>query len=247
MDLQWRFTSPSIPPHRTQLHPRMQGFPSKPINNKTKVVISIAFVFMVPSIYYLFTTAQKVHQSSNFAAEFHGVVIDSGATVSRIHVFKWLGEEHLPFVEYSEVSNSKSNAIESLIDFARDSVPNKEWANTKVQLIVEEKNDVRLKEYRKLLRASGFAFKNAWARVSRRQEIGVYGWIAANHALGTLGAKPQRTNGILQIDTASMQVLFCFYMIYFYIYIYYFFDKLNIKCSFSGHICCERKRISTHS
>lgn len=221
MESQWRITTPYIPPHRTQVHPRMQGLSSKPINNKTKVVISIAFVLMVPSVYYLFMTAQKVHQSSKFAdptAEFHGIVMDWGPTSARAHVFKWLGEEHLPFVDHIKVSNSnsKTESIKALIDFAKTKVPRKEWANTKVQLIIinsiVENNNV-LEECRQLLRVSGFAFKDAWARVARRQDKGIYSWIAANYALGTLGAKPQQTTGILQLDAASLQVLSLFFSI----------------------------------
>lgn len=39
------------------------------------------------------------------------------------------------------------------------------------------------------------------------QEEGVYAWVAANYALGTLGKEPQETTGIVELGGASLQVL----------------------------------------
>ena len=39
---------------------------------------------------------------------------------------------------------------------------------------------------------------------------GIYAWIAANYALGTLGGDPQKTTGIFELGGASAQVLFSF-------------------------------------
>ncbi|KAI9196522.1 hypothetical protein LWI28_024653 [Acer negundo] len=225
-NLQSRVTSHYIPPHRTQLHPRMHAFSSnpnsKPITNnnknKNKLVIFIAFLFTVPSLYYLFNTAQKVHQSSKFAeptVRFHGIVIDSGlaAATARVHVFNFLGEGQLPFVDSIKVSHGgfdDDDSIRELIDFAKNKVPKKEWANTKVQLIINggPVKEKVLEECRRVLRASGFAFKDAWARVILGQEKGVFAWIAANYALGSLGGEPRETTGVVELDADSLQVTF---------------------------------------
>ncbi|TXG73425.1 hypothetical protein EZV62_002004 [Acer yangbiense] len=223
-NLQSRVTSHYIPPHRTQLHPRMHAFSSNPNSkpttnnnkNKNKLVILIAFLFTVPSLYYLFATAQKVHQSSKFAeptVRFHGIVIDSGlaAATARVHVFNFLGEGQLPFVDSIKVSHGgldDDDSIRELIDFAKNKVPKKEWANTKVQLIINggPVKDKVLEECRRVLRASGFAFKDAWARVIQGQEKGVFAWIAANYALGSLGGEPRETTGVVELDADSLQV-----------------------------------------
>lgn len=38
---------------------------------------------------------------------------------------------------------------------------------------------------------------------------GVYAWVAANYALGTLGGDPENTTGILELGGASAQVDSC--------------------------------------
>lgn len=35
---------------------------------------------------------------------------------------------------------------------------------------------------------------------------GIYAWVAANYALGTLGSHPQNTTGIIELGGASAQV-----------------------------------------
>lgn len=35
---------------------------------------------------------------------------------------------------------------------------------------------------------------------------GIYAWVAANYALGTLGGDPQETTGIVELGGASAQV-----------------------------------------
>lgn len=39
---------------------------------------------------------------------------------------------------------------------------------------------------------------------------GVYAWVVANYALGTLGGNPLHTTGIIELGGASAQVCFCF-------------------------------------
>lgn len=41
---------------------------------------------------------------------------------------------------------------------------------------------------------------------SEGSDEGIYAWIAANYALGTLGGDPDKTTGILELGGASVQV-----------------------------------------
>lgn len=47
-----------------------------------------------------------------------------------------------------------------------------------------------------------------WVDLDAGEEQGLYSWVAANYALGTLGADPQETTGIIELGGASAQVLF---------------------------------------
>ncbi|ONK73863.1 uncharacterized protein A4U43_C03F350 [Asparagus officinalis] len=61
---------------------------------------------------------------------------------------------------------------------------------------------------RRVLRVSGFLFEDDWATVITGVDEGIYAWIAANYALGTLGGDPQKTTGIFELGGASAQVTF---------------------------------------
>lgn len=64
-----------------------------------------------------------------------------------------------------------------LIGFAKNKIPNFEWKDTKVQLMisddlvgkVEERERV-LEECRRVLRSSGFLFKDDWASVLKGED-----------------------------------------------------------------------------
>ncbi|KAK9280155.1 hypothetical protein L1049_013842 [Liquidambar formosana] len=243
-NLQSRVSTAYIPPHRTQIHPRiMHSFssPSPPPNPKQqqpqlKWLILIASLFTLPFLFYLFTTARKIHHSSKFQApkpKSFGIVIHSGPTGSRIRVFEFLNEGRIPFIGldgsgsdslmvrpglagFKEEPKTAGGSILGLIEFAKRRVPRSEWGDTKVQLMASgelenlgrDLRDALLESCRRVLRASGFLFKDEWARVIEGQEEGVYAWVAANYALGTLGGEPQKTTGIVELGGASMQVAF---------------------------------------
>nr|CAB3483057.1 unnamed protein product [Digitaria exilis] len=91
-----------------------------------------------------------------------------------------------------------------------------------------------LESCRDVLRQSGFLFQDQWATVisgmlhrklldfylilvpcygnvlnwSSWAEEGIYAWVAANYALGTLGGDPHGTTGIIELGGASVQVTF---------------------------------------
>ncbi|WVZ92776.1 hypothetical protein U9M48_038816 [Paspalum notatum var. saurae] len=93
--------------------------------------------------------------------------------------------------------------------------------------------DSVLQSCREVLRGSGFRFQdewatvisgilkvhllvivslhfntNGWSSVELGAEEGIYAWVAANYALGTLGGDPNDTTGIIELGGASVQVTF---------------------------------------
>lgn len=101
------------------------------------------------------------------------------------------------------------------MDFAKGKIPSFEWKDTKVQLMItgdltgraEEKDRV-LEECRRVLRSSGFMFRDDWASVLNGQDEGLYSWLAVNYALGYLGNKPEETAGVVSLGRSAMQVSF---------------------------------------
>ncbi|KAG8644138.1 probable apyrase 6 isoform X1 [Manihot esculenta] len=246
--LQSRASTAYFPPHRTQLHPRMHlnSFsspyqPSQNPNNKSQIhkfLILFIFLLTVPFLFYLFSTAQKIHHSSKFAepkSKFFSVLIDSGLYGSRVRVYELLAEGTMPFTDgsmpliagsmkvrsglagFAENPENAGDLVDRLVKFAKGRVPKKEWGNTKVQLMAGgEKVDrlelkVRemiLESCRRVLRESGFAFKEEWARFIADRERGVFAWVAVNYALGTLVGDPQRTTGVVELGGTSLQATF---------------------------------------
>ncbi|XP_031493833.1 probable apyrase 6 [Nymphaea colorata] len=242
--LQSRISSaPYIPPHRTQIHPRIHPFSSlnsKPASNtfftREKCWIFLALLILVTFVVYLFSIARGVHFSSKFTAgraKGYGIIIDAGDSGSRVHVFEFLTDGDIPFVSFngkgsdsvksreglSAYASDPKNAggsLVSLLQFAKKKIPVKEWATTKLQLMVTtglEKVDpegkrVILESCRQVLRSSGFLFKDEWAAVTTGRDEGIYAWVAANYALGTLGGDPWKTIGVVELGGTSLQVTF---------------------------------------
>ncbi|XP_043711290.1 probable apyrase 6 [Telopea speciosissima] len=246
-NLQSRVSAAYIPPHRTQLHPRMHSFSSfaspnpKPSQiassqSRDKWWILVTALLMVPFLFYLFAIARGVHQSSKFSEsrpKGFGVIIDAGSTGSRVHVFEFLNEGRIPFIgfdgkgshsfkvrpglsEFDASPESAGSSISGLLEFAKARIPKSEWKLTKVRLMARgsfekisfDARKAILESCRRVLRSSGFLFKDEWASVITGQEEGLYAWVAANYALGTLGDDPQKTTGIIELGSASFQVTF---------------------------------------
>jgi apyrase len=67
-----------------------------------------ASLFTVPFLFYLFSTAQKIHQSAKFAqpkSNFFGVFINAGPT--GVCVFEFLGEGRIPLMDGTGSSSMK--------------------------------------------------------------------------------------------------------------------------------------------
>ncbi|XWS69711.1 hypothetical protein CRYUN_Cryun04dG0202500 [Craigia yunnanensis] len=81
-------------------------------------------------------------------------------------------------------------------------------ATAGLRLLDVEVRERILEESRKVLRMSGFKFHDDWASVITGSDEGVYAWVVANYALGTLGGNPLHATGIIELGGASAQVTF---------------------------------------
>ncbi|KAG8366346.1 hypothetical protein BUALT_Bualt17G0070300 [Buddleja alternifolia] len=186
--------------------------------------ISIAIVLFCYILFF---------RSKNQGKSKYGLVIDGGSTGSRIHVFKYEvrdGDLVFDFSErglvsmrvnpglsaYVEEPERVGAAMAELLEFAKRNVPREEWAVTDVRLMAtagmrllkNEDQERILNACRRALRTSGFRFRDDWATVISGSDEGLYAWVVANHALGTLGGEPAQTTGIIELGGASAQVTF---------------------------------------
>lgn len=161
-----------------------------------------------------------------------GVIIDGGSTGTRIHVFGytnvWGG---IPAIDHGLISSMKvvpglssfaynpekaSQSLTELLLFANKKVPKNQRGETEVRLmataglrLLDENLAEGILEYcRSVLRGSGFKFQDDWVSVISGTDEGVYAWVAANYALGTLGKTNQETTGIVELGGASAQITF---------------------------------------
>ncbi|KAG6485959.1 hypothetical protein ZIOFF_054526 [Zingiber officinale] len=166
----------------------------------------------------------------------YSIVVDGGSTGSRIHVFAYRsGWGSLPALDtglsasmkvspglssYSSNPDTAGKSLAELLEFAKVKVPPEVWEDTEVRLMATaglrllDASVVNriLESCRKVLRSSAFRFQDDWASViSGRYDCsdeGIYAWVAANYALGTLGADPKITTGIFELGGASAQITF---------------------------------------
>ncbi|XP_076885339.1 putative apyrase 6 [Bidens hawaiensis] len=162
------------------------------------------------------------------------IVIDGGSTGSRVHLFEYrIGKEGVVFdfggkgglnsmrvgpglSAFKDDEGGAGESVMELLEFAKMRVPEEEWAQTEVRLmataglrLLEVSVQERILEAcRKVLRRSGFEFRDDWASVISGSDEGLYAWVVANYALGTLGGDPHETTGIIELGGASAQVTF---------------------------------------
>jgi len=109
-------------------------------------------------------------------------------------------------------------SLRPLIEFAREKVGSAGGATAEAEvrlmataglrLLEDRAREAILASCRDVLRAAGFRFEDAWAKVIPGSDEGVYAWVAANYALGRLGGDPNKTVGIIELGGASAQLTF---------------------------------------
>ncbi|CAI0402102.1 unnamed protein product [Linum tenue] len=216
-----------VGPAASRSAPNFAYYPiSRPSKRSKSNLIVFGFVLTLIALiscYYLFRTGKVVDWNKKY-----GIVIDGGSTGTRLHVFAYrvqggktvfdFGEEAAMRVSpglsaYAEDPESAGSSLNELLEFGKERVPRGLWGDTKIRLMATAGMrlldfDVQhriLESCRRVLRQSRFVFKDEWASVINGSDEGVYAWIVANYASGTLGADPLKTTGIIELGGASAQ------------------------------------------
>ncbi|KAK9277010.1 hypothetical protein L1049_006549 [Liquidambar formosana] len=216
---------PNTTPSRSTLFSR----PSSK-HSKSNFLIAIAIAAALAVFFYLFVV---VRGSRYVTKKKFGIVIDGGSTGTRIHVFEYgieggapvfdLGKSGLASMKvnpglssYAEDPEGAGRSLVELLDFGKGRVPRVYWGGTEIRLMATAGlrlldlgvQEAILESCRRVLRSSGFKFQDDWASVITGSDEGIYAWVVANYALGTLGGDPQKTTGIIELGGASAQVTF---------------------------------------
>ncbi|KAL9421236.1 hypothetical protein AB3S75_038741 [Citrus x aurantiifolia] len=198
---------------------------SNPSSFAIPIALTATLITLI-SCYYVFIHAAK--PSFPPSSVKYGVLLDGGSTGTRIHVFSYDTEtNHFDFdlgsmrlnpglSSYAVNPTNAGDSLKDLLDFAKRKVPPAFWADTEIRLMATAGlrlvdvvvQDKILDSCRRVLRVSGFRFADDWATVITGSDEGVYAWIVANYALGTLGGDPSETTGIIELGGASVQVTF---------------------------------------
>ncbi|KAK6242740.1 hypothetical protein SCA6_008129 [Theobroma cacao] len=226
-------STPKMDPVRPQIRPNTRStalFSRNPRQTKPTpsfIAVSIATSLALVIFIYIFLFSTKYSKK-------YGIIIDGGSTGTRIHVFGYRveGKAKNPVFDfkqgleslrvnpglsaYAEDPEGAADSLRELLEFGRRKVPRKLWGETEIRLMATaglrlldvEVQERILEECRKVLRVSGFKFHDDWASVITGSDEGVYAWVVANYALGTLGGNPLHTTGIIELGGASAQVTF---------------------------------------
>ena len=159
------------------------------------------------------------------------VVIDGGSQGSRVHVYSLaIPPRGMPTVHAREAvmrakpglsafhddPTSAGASLAPLLAFAREHIPDSALAASPALLMATAglrsvdppAASAILRSCRAALADSPFRFRDEWAEVLPGAREGLYAWIAANYAAGTLGAAPADTLGVIELGGASMQITF---------------------------------------
>ncbi|KAF3324234.1 putative apyrase 6 isoform X1 [Carex littledalei] len=209
--------------------------PSPPSSKRHNRSCSFLLVFLGSAILLLIIHLLIKFSKGDSNSPRYSIIIDAGSTGSRIHVIGYrmlAGAKAVPVDVDFRISGSKKvvpglsayalnpdNAGKSLIeliDFAEGMVEKDLWGQTEIRLMATAGlrlldpgiTERILDSCRKVLKLSGFLFEDNWATVISGFDEGIYAWVVANYAMGTLGGNPKDTTGIVELGGASAQVTF---------------------------------------
>ncbi|XP_008802602.2 probable apyrase 6 isoform X1 [Phoenix dactylifera] len=212
------------PPARLSFAPRI--YSQGPKNHRTGIRFFLAAAAAAAVLLGLFHVS-RISGSSKF-----GIIIDGGSTGTRIHVFRYSNRRGaMPVLDFGVMASMKVSpglsaysgnpegarrSLVELLEFGKGRVPRNQWGETEIRLMATaglRLLDVGVAERildscRKVLRSSVLQFQDDWATVISGSDEGIYAWVAANYALGSLGGDPEKTTGIVELGGASAQVTF---------------------------------------
>ncbi|KAH0921473.1 hypothetical protein HID58_021491 [Brassica napus] len=212
-------------------------FTTKSESKPTKPILLLVlglFLSVAITLAFLFVLYMIVFSGWNLRSSFrYSVVIDAGSSGSRAHVFRYWFESGKPVFDFGEENYASlklspglssyadnpqgaSVSVKELVEFAKGRVPKDVLKKSEIRLMATAGMrllDVSVQEQilevtRCVLRSSGFKFQDEWASVISGFDEGMYAWVVANYALGSLGGDPLHTTGIVELGGASAQVTF---------------------------------------
>ncbi|MED6174352.1 putative apyrase 6 [Stylosanthes scabra] len=236
MKLQLRSTTTTTTSSTTRpsLFPRHVPKPSTTTSaskSRFAVIATLLLTLLFLVTYKIISSKSSSHLSSQKAVRY-GVIIDGGSTGTRIHVLRSSGgggdgkkREVLDLgsmrvnpglSSFAKDPEGAGRSIRELVEFGKGKVPREKWAHTEIRLMATagmrllglEAQGRILEACRTVLRSSAFKFRDDWASVITGSDEGMYAWVIANYALGTLGGDPLDTTGIIELGGASAQVTF---------------------------------------
>ncbi|KFK43668.1 hypothetical protein AALP_AA1G157400 [Arabis alpina] len=225
---------PEMDPLNVHTRPGQRSSIAKPKSKPTRsilllIIASVALTLGLVSVCCSILLSGRTRRNSLR----YSVVIDGGSSGTRVHVFGHRIESGKPVFDfgganyaslklspglsaYGDNPDGASVSVTELVEFAKRRVPNGMLKESDVRLMATAgmrllEGDVQeqiLQVTRRVLRSSGFKFRDEWASVISGSDEGVYAWVVANHALGSLGGDPLQTTGIVELGGASAQVTF---------------------------------------
>ncbi|XP_010476528.1 PREDICTED: probable apyrase 4 isoform X1 [Camelina sativa] len=210
-------------------HHHNRSSPSTLANHKSKrtksiVLLIVASVAIALGLLFVCFSIVRSRRNRRVSLLRYSVVIDGGSSGTRVHVFGYRAESGKPVFDFGEESYASfklspglsaygdnpegvSESVTELVEFAKRRVPKRVLEESDIRLmatagmrLLELSVQERILEVtRRVLRSSGFVFREEWASVISGSDEGVYAWVVANHALGLLGGGPLKTTGTVEL------------------------------------------------
>lgn len=156
---------------------------SKSLRSIILVSLALSFLFLVS--YFAFSPPE-----ANFR---YRIIVDGGSTGTRVHVFKYRSGRSLEFGRdglksmrvnpglsaFAEDPQGAGGSVAELAEFAKRWIPRESWGETEIRLMATAglrmldaaAQERILASCRKVLRDSGFKFRDEWASVITGSEF----------------------------------------------------------------------------
>lgn len=162
--------------------------PSQSRSLRSVILISLSLSFLFLVSYYAFSSPM-----ANFR---YRIIVDGGSTGTRVHVFKYRSGRSLEFGRdglksmrvnpglsaFAEDPEGAGGSVAELVEFAKRWIPRESWGETEIRLMATAglrmldaaAQERILASCRKVLRDSGFMFRDEWASVITGSEFSFF-------------------------------------------------------------------------